>query len=131
LCPRASTAFVTARARAVVVAVAVFARRDTSTAIVPSTPSIASRTLSTHRSHRISTMNSNVRAFVVIASLVDDSSLELDDDFLSPRRIRPFPRRGAPPCVTKRRGIDAFDTIARIRFSLGRRTSRDGVKRVE
>jgi hypothetical protein len=127
LCPRASTASVTAPALAVVVAVAVFARRDTSTAIVPSTPSIASRTLSTHRSHRISTMNSNVRAFVAIASLVDDSALELDDDFVSPRRIRPFLRRGVPPCVTASRGIDTRDTIARIRSSLDRRASRDGV----
>jgi len=76
-------------------------------------------------------MNSNVRAFVVIASLVDDSSLELDDDFLSPRRIRPFLRRVKLPCVTKRRAFDAHNTIARIRVSLGRRTSRDGVEAVE
>jgi len=76
-------------------------------------------------------MNSNVRAFVVIASFVDDSSLELDDDFLSPRRIRPFLRRAKLPCVTASRAFDAFDTIARIRVSLNRRASRDGVEAVE
>jgi len=72
-------------------------------------------------------MNSNVRAVVAIASLVDDSSLELDDDLVRPRRIRPSPRRGAPPRVTASRVIDARDAIARVRSSLDRRASRDGV----
>ena len=112
-------------ALAAAVAAAVFARRDTSTAIVPSTPSIASRTLSTHRSHRISTMNSNVRAFVAIASLVDDLSLELDDDPCA--HDESTVSVAVPPCVTASRGIDTRDTIARIRSSLDRRASRDGV----